>query len=180
MLALVLPVLAHAGQGSCLAVDPSGWDRALCSSAQAPLLQLLALQALILVAAYWTLSLQPRLLAGQLKALVWPLSACLMLGISVTLPRISVTLPRVSTAHMCDDPMQKGREGDMGSSFMSLQPVALLLRMAGLPNIMRIMRMALAVVSSVMDALAVYVFHGGPDMHSRAAAAGQGLVWPQW
>ena len=78
MLAVVLPVLAHAGQGSCLAAEPSGWHRALCSSVQAPLLQLLALQALILFAAFWTLSRQPGLLAGQLKAQVAGIASCFL------------------------------------------------------------------------------------------------------
>ena len=70
MTAIVLPVLAHRVQGACFAAEPSGWESLWCRAAQAPLPQLMALQALLLLAAFWTFSLQPQLLAGQLRAQV--------------------------------------------------------------------------------------------------------------
>ena len=59
MLALVLPVLVRASLGACAAPDPSLWSRAMCMAAQAPLLQLLLLQALLLLGGFWASAVLP-------------------------------------------------------------------------------------------------------------------------
>ena len=59
MLALVLPVLARSSLGACSAPHLSLWTRGMCMAAQAPLLQLLLLQALLLLSGFWASALLP-------------------------------------------------------------------------------------------------------------------------
>ena len=60
MLALVMPVLARSSLGACsAALDTPLWARARCMAAQAPLLQLLLLQAALLLGGFWASALLP-------------------------------------------------------------------------------------------------------------------------